>query len=228
MAYRSPVHESVSQTSFRVSIRRKMRVPIDFLYPTSMGFRCPQTFVVHRRQQLISDKKARPSYKGQDFELVHSPVVKSGQSTKLKNHWIGLFFITKKTNDVKIFVQNSDNGKNRIVHSDRFKCYNKSFKEKSSTVPKKMPPEKQVALSIKTTEPPRVEDLEIQSDCNDLFVLELDERSNQVQQPQPRSSSRDLTHRQATSPGKITKMTRSPRSFLFALMFRASNGTLIG
>ena len=72
-----------------------MRMPIDFLYPTSTDFRSPQNFqsaiqdklvhnsqlfeyvrskcaLEHRRQKLIFDKKNYgPSYKEQDLVLVH-------------------------------------------------------------------------------------------------------------------------------------------------------------
>ena len=110
MAYRSAVHESTGQTPFIVVFGQEMRMAIDFLYPTSTDFRSPQNFqsaiqdklvhnsqlfeyvrskcaLEHRRQKLIFDKKIYgPSYKEQDLVLVHSPVVKIGQSTKLKSH----------------------------------------------------------------------------------------------------------------------------------------------
>ena len=130
--------------------------------------------------------------------------MKTGQSTKLKRHWSGPFVITKKINDVNFIVQNSNNGKKSIVHYDRIKHYNNSFKEKRISLPKKTLSDKQVAFSKKTTEQPSVESVEIQSDDNDLLLFEPDEESNQVQQPQPRCSNRYLLRRRAT------EMARSP------------------
>ena len=144
------------------------------------------------------DKKIYgPSYKEQDLVLVHSPVVKTGQSTKLKSHWSGPYVITKKINDVNFIVQNSNNGKKSIVHYDRINHYNNSFKEKRILLPTRTPSDKQVAFSKKRIEQPRV-DVEIQSDDNDLLLFEPDEGSNQVQQPQPRNSNRYLLRRRAT------------------------------
>ena len=228
MAYRSAVHESTGQTPFRVIFWQEMRMPIDFLFPTSTDFRSPQYFqsaiqdklihnsqlfeyvrskcaLEHCRQKLTFDKKNYgPTYKEQDFVLVHSPVVKTGQWTKLKSHWSGPYVITKKINDVKFIVQNSNNGKTSIVHHDRIKNYKNSFKEKRVLLPKRTPSDKQVAFSKKRTEQPRVEDVEIQSDDNDLLLFEPDEGSNQVQKPQPRKSNRYLLRRRAT------EMARSP------------------
>ena len=67
-----------------------------------------------------------------------------------------------------------------------------------------MPSDKQVAFSKKTTEQPSVEDVEIQSNHNDLLLPEPDEGSNQVQQPEPCGSNRTLLRRRAT------EMARSP------------------
>ena len=101
-------------------------------------------------------------------------------------------------------MQNSNNGKKSIVHYDRIKHYNNSFKEKRISLPKNTPSDKQVAFSKKTTEQPSVENVEIQSDDNDLLLFEPDGESNQVQQPQPRSSNRYLLRRRAA------EMARSP------------------
>ena len=136
--------------------------------------------------------------------LVHSPVLKTGQSTKLKSRWSGPYVITEKINDVNFIVQNSNNGKKSIVHYDRIRHCNNSFKEKRILLPKRTPSDKQVAFSKKRTEQHRVEDVELQSNDNDLLLFEPDEGSNQVQQPQPRSSNRYLLRRRAT------EMSRSP------------------
>ena len=231
MAYRSTVHESTGGTPFRVSFGQEMRMLIDFLYPTSTDFRSPQNFqsaiqdklvhnsqlfqyvrskcaLEHHRQKLIFDTKIYgPSYKEQDLVLVHSPVVKTGQSTKFISHWSGPYVIRKKINDVNYIVQNSNNGKKSIVLYDRIKHYNNSFKEKRILLPKRTHSDKQVAFSKKKTEQPRVEDVEIQSDDNDLLLFEPDEGSNQVQQPQPRNSNRYLLRRRAT------EMARSPEFY---------------
>ena len=115
-------------------------MPIDFLYKTSTEFRSPQNFQSaiqdklehnsllfehvrskfareHRRQKLILDIKIHgPPYIEQDFVLVHSSVVKTGQSTKLKRQWSGPYVITKKIDDVNFVLKNSKNGKKSIVH----------------------------------------------------------------------------------------------------------------
>ena len=145
MTYRSPVHESTGQTSFRVIWGQEVRMPIDFLYPTSTDLCSPQIFqsaitdklvhnsqlfeyvrskcsLEHRRQNLIFDNKIYgPFYKEPDLMLVHSPVVITGQSTKLKSHWSGPYVIKKKINDVNFIVQKPYNGKKSIVYHSRIK-----------------------------------------------------------------------------------------------------------
>ena len=68
MAYRSAVHESTGQTPFRVVFGQEMRMPIDFLYPTSTDFRSPQNY-----QSAIQDKLVHNS---QLFEYVRSKCAK--------------------------------------------------------------------------------------------------------------------------------------------------------
>ena len=51
VAFRSAIHESTGQLPFRVIFGQEMRMPIDFLYPTSTDFRSPQIF-----QSAIQDK----------------------------------------------------------------------------------------------------------------------------------------------------------------------------
>ena len=71
--------------------------------------------------------------------LVHTPVLKTGQSTKLKSHWSGPYVLTKKINDINFIVQNFNNGKKSIGHYDRIKHDIHSFKEKRFSLRKKGP-----------------------------------------------------------------------------------------
>ena len=57
----------------------------------------------NRREKFIFDKKFfGPTYKLNDFVLVHSPILKPGQTRKLKSHWSGPYIITKVINDVNL------------------------------------------------------------------------------------------------------------------------------
>ena len=155
MAYRTAVHESTGQTPYRLIFGQEMRMPVDYMYPTTSDTKSPLSYqsVVHeklvqnallfelvrtkcswehRRQKLIHDKKIYgPSYKLGELVLVHSPVLKQGQTSKLKSHWSGPFVITKILNDVNFVVQHRQKANSIIVHYDRIKRFHNAFQQRA-------------------------------------------------------------------------------------------------
>ena len=144
MAYRSSVHESTGFTPNRLG--HEVLFPLDLMYPPpesnvptnineyvmTQQRKFQQAFELvrrnttaqqRRRNALYNRKVHGPTYRANEFVLLHYDVTVTGQSPKLSSPWRGPYRILKCINDVNYKIEELSTGKQQIVLYDRLKRY---------------------------------------------------------------------------------------------------------
>ena len=146
MAYQSSVHESTGFTPYVFVFGHEMSLPLDLMYkppghsePSSLNRQVSErqeairktfervrrntTAQQLRRSALYNRKVHGPVYKEDDRVLLHYPFTPPDCSPKLSSHWRGPCRIIKCLNNVNYKIEEIGNGKQLVVHYDRFKRY---------------------------------------------------------------------------------------------------------
>jgi hypothetical protein len=146
MAYRSSVQETIQETPNMMMLGREVTLPIDLM----MGTKPPEgdelkidyaqklredIQIAHdaaRENQKSASRKMQKDYlvgtRGRsltrgDFVWLFDSTKKKGLSPKLQSRWTGPWIVTKKLAEVVYRIQLKENGKFKVVHFDRLKCY---------------------------------------------------------------------------------------------------------
>ena len=146
MAYRSSVHESTGFTPNRLVLGHEVLLPLDLMYPPPEGnvptnvneyvmsqqqkfhqafelLRRNTTAQQRRRNALCNRKVHGPTYRANEFVILHYDVTVTGQSPKPSSPWRGPYRILQCINDVNYKIEEISTGKQQIVHYDRLKRY---------------------------------------------------------------------------------------------------------
>ena len=149
MAYRSSVHESTGFTPNGLVLGLEVLLPLNLMYPPpesnvptnlneyvmTQQRKFHQAFKLvrrntraqqRRRNALYNRKVHGPTYRANEFDLLHYDVTVTGQSPKLSSPWRGPYRILKCINDVNYKIEELSTGKQQIVHYDRLKRYHET------------------------------------------------------------------------------------------------------
>ena len=146
MAYWSSVHESTGFTPNRLVLGHEVLLPLDLMYPPPESHvpaninehvmtqqrKFHQVFELVRRNTTAQQRRCNalynrkvhgPTYRANEFVLLHYDVTVTGQSPKLSSPWRGPYRILQCINDVNYKIEELSTGKQQIVRYDRLKRY---------------------------------------------------------------------------------------------------------